>query len=400
MEENKTTLEVDEEIVAVEPEVDDDVTIGPDGDEGAEAEAEAKADAAKNSKNQRQVALYAVIIAVVVAAIAVAAFVWMDAQAKQAEADRQFNEAVVEHVTTYEEEYEALKPVYDVEVVDGDAATPEDTEVADETADTTTKVNDAVPAEKNIGVLPVEKAYADEAVGDAEVVDEQPTDQEVAQEVVPDTIEQLADKFVGLQDLRARIEADQDAFKLADGQLYNYDELLGKIDDTNNGIQEHVVETWEAEFAAANIDPNVEGVTEDELNANIAKLEALAAQMEVIAPKIGLNTDDLANTTKQVQQMNAKITEVQQNAAAAKEAQAAKSNTLKEEREAQEAAAAQSSSSSKGNWWDRLDAPDFDPYTELPAWDGSWNLNENWNHTPSSGDWFYNIGTGEWIRIQ
>lgn len=67
---------------------------------------------------------------------------------------------------------------------------------------------------------------------------------------------------------------------------------------------------------------------------------------------------------------------------------------MKQEREAAEAQA-----NGKGNWWGRLDAPDFDPYTELPAWDGSADVNGNWNHKPNSGDWFYDIGTGEWIRI-
>lgn len=374
-------LEKDPEVVVVESRgggiIDEEVVAVHIDEIGDEQQLEE----GQSVMSSRKRAVFAIVIVLACIAIVVGVFAWMDAQAKQAEADRQFNDAVAEHVATYEEEYEALKPIYDAGAVDNEAA------------DTTAKVSYLERDSQTTGGMLVEKAYADEAA-DSDDANIEASNLEEGQKA-PDTVEQLADKFVGLENLRARIEADQDAFKLANGELYNYDELLGKIDSTTGGIQTHVVETWEAELAAANIDPNAEGVTEEQLNENIAKLEALAAQMEAIAPKLGLVPDAAEQANEQVQELNAKIAEVQSTVATTKEVQSTKYNTMKQEREAAEAQA----NNGKGNWWDRLDAPDFDPYTELPAWDGSYDLTDNINHKPNSGDWFYDIGTGEWIRI-
>lgn len=368
--------EKDSEVVVVEPKsegiVDDEVVEAFIDEGGDERQPE---EGLSGTSHRKRVVLAAVIVMACIV-IAAGAFAWLDAQAKQAEADRQFNDAVAEHVAAYEEEYEALKPVYDAETVD-DAA-----------ADTTAKASYLEHDSQTTGGMLVEKAYADDTA-DSNGANVEAVNLEEGQKV-PDTVEQLADKFVGLGDLRARIEADKDAFKLANGELYNYDDLLGKIDSTTGGIQTHVVEIWEAELAAADIDPNAEGVTEEQLSESIAKLEALAAQMEAVAPKLGLMSDAVDQTNEQVQELNAKIVEVQSAAASAKEAQSAKYNTMKQEREAQ---------AGKGDWRDRLNADDFDPYTELPAWDGSADFSPDWNHTPGSGDWFYDIGTGEWIRI-
>lgn len=380
MSKERLSLEKDPEVAVVESRggriIDDEVVVVRIDEIGDEQQLEES----ELGMSSRKRAVFAIVAVLACIAIAVGVFAWMDAQAKQAEADRQFNDAVAEHVATYEEEYEALKPVYDAEAVD-DAA-----------ADAAAKASYLERDSQATGGMLVEKAYADEAA-DSDDANVEAINLEEGQKA-PDTVEQLADKFVGLEDLRARIEADRDAFKLANGELYNYDELLGKIDSTTGGIQTHVVETWEAELAAANIDPNAEGVTEEQLNENIAKLEALAAQMEAIAPKLGLVSDAAEQANEQVRELNAKIAEVQSTVASTKEAQSTKYNTMKQEREAAEAQA-----NGKGNWWGRLDAPDFDPYTELPAWDGSADVNGNWNHKPNSGDWFYDIGTGEWIRI-
>ena len=380
MSKERLSLEKDPEVAVVDSRggriIDDEVVVVRIDEIGDEQQLEES----ELGMSSRKRAVFAIVAVLACIAIAVGVFAWMDAQAKQAEADRQFNDAVAEHVATYEEEYEALKPVYDAEAVD-DAA-----------ADAAAKASYLERDSQATGGMLVEKAYADEAA-DSDDANVEAINLEEGQKA-PDTVEQLADKFVGLEDLRARIEADRDAFKLANGELYNYDELLGKIDSTTGGIQTHVVETWEAELAAANIDPNAEGVTEEQLNENIAKLEALAAQMEAIAPKLGLVSDAAEQANEQVRELNAKIAEVQSTVASTKEAQSTKYNTMKQEREAAEAQA-----NGKGNWWGRLDAPDFDPYTELPAWDGSADVNGNWNHKPNSGDWFYDIGTGEWIRI-
>lgn len=215
MSKERFPLEKDPEVAVVESRgggiIDDEVVVVRIDEIGDEQQLEES----ELGMSSRKRAVFAIVAVLACIAIAVGVFAWMDAQAKQAEADRQFNDAVAEHVATYEEEYEALKPVYDAEAVD-DAA-----------ADAAAKASYLERDSQTTGGMLVEKAYADEAA-DSDDANVEAINLEEGQKV-PDTVEQLADKFVGLEDLRARIEADRDAFKLANGELYNYDELLARL---------------------------------------------------------------------------------------------------------------------------------------------------------------------------
>ena len=125
-----------------------------------------------------------------------------------------------------------------------------------------------------------------------------------------------------LEDMKSSI--NKDSLILHDGEVYGYDDLIKRIDDSISTLKNSTIDDYNKAISDADIDVNAEGVTKEQIQEKIDALNAVKALIDTDKTVVIVLTDkeysdSIANIDSKVTAYQTKIDEI----VAAEEAAAA-----------------------------------------------------------------------------